>query len=65
MSCQKLLDRARDLVQEGGYEFKKGKSRSKKLIQDTECMNKYVSYVQVAPPRGYAMFINCHLSWNL
>ena len=37
MSRQKLLDRARDLVREGGYEFKKGKSRSKKLVQDTEC----------------------------
>ena len=37
-SRQKLLDRARDLVREGGYEFKKGKSRSKKLLpQDTQC----------------------------
>ena len=35
-SRQTLLDRARDLVRESGYEYKKGKSRSKKLITDTE-----------------------------
>ena len=33
---RKLLDRARNFVQESGYEDKKGKSRSKKLITDTE-----------------------------
>ena len=35
-SRQTLLDHARDLVRESGYEFKKGKSRSKKLIANTE-----------------------------
>jgi len=35
-SHQALLDHAHDSVKESGYEYKQGKSRSKKLITDTE-----------------------------